>query len=260
MADAKTFVVNAPVWIDLASTDPAGSREFYSKLFGWTAQPEKDPAAGGYAIARAAGKDIAGIGGQMDPNAPSAWMVYIGTRDVDATAKKVQAEGGKVVAPPFDVLDSGRMAVFQDPTGAFIAAWQPKTMNGFEVLRQPGAYSWAELNSRGFERASQFYKKVFGWSEKKSPIGEGQGEYTEFQLGGESIGGGMEMNPMVPKEVPSYWMVYFGVANVDEAHKKAVGLGAKEMLPPADFPGGRFSILSDPQGATFGLLTTEPRR
>ena len=85
-------------------------------------------------------------------------------------------------------------------------------------------------------------------------MGEGQGDYTEFQLDGESIAGGMEMNPMVPAQVPSYWMVYFGVDDVDKAHKKAVDLGGKEMLGPQDFPGGRFSILSDPQGAAFGLL------
>jgi predicted enzyme related to lactoylglutathione lyase len=26
------------------------------------------------------------------------------------------------------------------------------------------------------------------------------------------------------------------------------------MLPPRDFPGGRFAIVGDPQGAAFGLL------
>lgn len=260
MADAKTFVINAPAWIDLSSTDPSGSRDYYSKLFGWKAEPEKDPEAGGYAIARLDGKDVAGIGGTQDPSAPSAWMVYIGTRDADAVAKKVEAAGGKVVAPAFKVMDVGRMAVFQDPTGAFISVWEPQTMNGFDVQRKPGAYSWAELNSRGFGKAADFYKKVFGWGEKASPMGEGQGDYTEFKLGDESIAGGMEMNSMVPKEVPSYWMVYFGVADVDKAHQKATSLGGQETLPPADFPGGRFSIVTDPQGAMFGLMSTDPNR
>ena len=257
MAEAKTFVVNAPVWIDLSSTDPAGAREFYSKLFGWTAQPEADPAAGGYAIARLDGKDVAGIGGTQDPNGPSAWMVYIGTRDADALARNVEAAGGKVVAPPFDVMDVGRMAVFQDPSGAFISAWQPNTMPGFQVMRRSGAYSWAELNSRGIDKVKPFYNKVFGWGEKVSPMGEGQGDYTEFKLADESIAGGMEMNPVVPNEVPSYWMVYFGTRDVDGSHKKAIGLGAQEMVPPMDFPGGRFSILSDPQGAAFGLMSSD---
>ncbi|TMF38261.1 MAG: VOC family protein [Chloroflexi bacterium] len=254
MADAKTFVANAPAWIDLSSKDAAASSDYYSKLFGWKVEIA-GPDAGGYALAKLGGKDVAGIGPTQDPKAPSAWMVYIGTRDADATAKKVEAEGGKVVAPPFDVLDQGRMAVFQDPTGAFISVWQPKKMFGSEVTGKQGAYSWAELNSRGFEKAKPFYAKVFGWDKKVSPMGEGQGDYTEFKNDGQSIAGGMEMNPMVPKDVPSYWMVYFGADDVDKTHKKAIDLGGQEMLPPQDFPGGRFSIVMDPQGAGFGLLS-----
>jgi predicted enzyme related to lactoylglutathione lyase len=261
MADTKTFVVNAPVWIDLSSTDPEGARNFYIKLFDWKAEPEKDPEAGGYAIARTDGKDVAGIGGKQpgDPS-PSNWTLYIGSRDVNSLAKKIEAEGGKVVAPPFDVLDSGRMAVFQDPSGAFIAAWQPKTMNGFDVQGKAGSFAWAELNSRGLEKAEPFYKKVFGWTEKKSPMGEGLGDYTEFQLNNQSILGALEMMSMVPKEVPSYWLIYFSVDDVDKAHKKAVDLGGKELLPPQDYPGGRYSIVSDPQGAAFGLMKTQPQK
>ncbi len=85
-------------------------------------------------------------------------------------------------------------------------------------------------------------------------MGEGQGDYTEFQVEGDSIAGAMEMNPMVPAEMPSYWMPYFNVDDVDAAYAKALGIGAREMLSPQDFPGGRFAIISDPQGAAFGLL------
>lgn len=62
------------------------------------------------------------------------------------------------------------------------------------------------------------------------------------------------MNSMVPAEVPSYWLVYFTVEDVDAAYKKAIDAGGQEMLPPQEFPGGRFAIVSDPQGAAFGLL------
>jgi len=127
-------------------------------------------------------------------------------------------------------------------------------MGGFST-QGPNSFGWAELNARGVDKALPFYQKLFGWTEKKSPMGEGQpGQYTEFQVAGESVAGGMEMNSMVPAEVPSYWMLYFNVDDVDAATKKAIELGAKQMLEPQDFPGGRFSILADPQGATFGLL------
>src|SRR5215467_2092078 len=218
MADAKTFVANAPAWIDLSSKDADGSRQFYSKLFGWTVDVQ-GPEAGGYGLARLGGKDIAGIGPAQDPNAPTAWSVYIGTRDANATAKQVEAEGGKVIAPPFDVLDQGRMAVFQDPSGAFISVWEPIKMFGAEVMGKEGSYAWAELNSRGFDKAKPFYMKVFGWGDKVSPMGEGQPEYTEFKLDGTSIAGAMEMSDMQPKEMPSYWMIYFGTNDVDQAHK-----------------------------------------
>ena len=66
------------------------------------------------------------------------------------------------------------------------------------------------------------------------------------------------MNPEIPAEVPSYWQIYFNVDDVDGTHSKALSLGATEMVPPQDFPGGRFSILSDPQGASIALLKTDP--
>jgi predicted enzyme related to lactoylglutathione lyase len=92
-----------------------------------------------------------------------------------------------------------------------------------------------------------------------SSMGEGQPPYTEFWLGDDQIAGGMELNPMMPKEVPSYWMAYFTVDDVDASFKKALAAGAHEMLGPTDFAGGRFAILGDPQGATFGVLKMSPR-
>jgi hypothetical protein len=257
MAEAKTAIANKPVWIDLSSSDPAASRAYYATLFGWKAEP--DPNMGGYALAKIGGKDVAGIGPTQMPNQPTAWTVYIGSNDADETVKKVEAAGGNVVAPPMDVADQGRMAVFQDPTGAYIGIWEAKNMSGTQVSEAPNSYGWAELSARGFEKAGSFYKKVFGWGEKKSDMGAGMGTYTEFQHNGESIAGGMEMNPMVPAAVPSYWMVYFTVDNVDKAFKKATEAGGKEMLAPQDMPGGRFAIVSDPQGASFGLLKMDQR-
>jgi predicted enzyme related to lactoylglutathione lyase len=209
-------------------------------------------------MARIGGKDVAGIGPKQNPDAPTAWSLYIGTTDVAGVADKVQAAGGTVVAPAFDVGDQGRMAVFQDPTGAFISGWQPAAMGRFES-GVPNSFGWAELSARGFDRAVPFYQKVFGWSAKVADMGEGNPPYTEFQLDGVSIAGGTEMMSMVPAEVPSYWLVYFGVADVDASFKAATEAGATETMAPQDFPGGRFAIVSDPQGAAFGLLRMNPR-
>jgi predicted enzyme related to lactoylglutathione lyase len=258
MTQATATAVNKPAWVDLSSSDAQGSRDFYSKLFGWRVDVNPDPQYGGYALAKIGDKDVAGIGPAQSPGAPTAWSFYIGTDDVDDLAKRVQAAGGSVAAPPFDVGDQGRMAVFQDPSGAFISAWQGTRMGGFQT-QAPNTFGWAELNARGVDKALPFYTTVFGWTTKRSEMGDGQPPYTEFQLDGQSIAGAWEMSPMVPAEVPSYWQVYFTVDDVDGAYRKALDAGAREMLSPQDFPGGRFAIVSDPQGASFGLLKTTPR-
>jgi uncharacterized protein len=253
MAEARAALANKPVWVDLASSDPAASRDFYARLFGWRVEVNPDPQYGGYALARIGDKDVAGIGPKMAAEAPTAWSLYIGSSDAQELAGQVQAAGGNVIAPPFDVGDQGRMAVFQDTAGAFISVWEPKAMTGF-ATGQNGTFGWGELHARGIDRAIPFYNRVFGWTAKTSEMGEGSPPYTEFQLDGQSIAGGMEMSPTMPAEVPSYWLVYFAVGDVDSTCQQAVAAGAREVAPPQDFPGGRFAVLTDPQGAAFGLL------
>jgi uncharacterized protein len=256
MAEAKTAVAHKPVWTDLAATDPKAAAKFYSAVFGWKVEVSPDPQYGGYATAKAGGKDVAGITPKQMEQQPSAWTVYIGTANAAETAKKAEAAGAKIIAPVMEVGEQGHMAIIQDPSGAYLGLWQAGKMHGSQST---GANSmgWAELNARGFNKAEPFYKKLFGWGEKKSPMGEGQPEYTEFQLGGTSIAGGTEMNEMVPAQVPSYWLVYFNVDSVDKAFDKVLAEGGKEMLSPMDMPGGRFAIVSDPEGAAFGLLKME---
>ena len=85
-----------------------------------------------------------------------------------------------------------------------------------------------------------------------TPMGEGQPAYTEWQLDGMSIAGGTTMATAMG--MPPHWLIYFASSDVDAATRKARELGGKVMVEPLDFPGGRFSIVSDPQGGAFGLL------
>jgi predicted enzyme related to lactoylglutathione lyase len=256
VADAATAIRNKPAWVDLATKDPAAAREFYAKVLGWQIEVNPDPQYGGYGLARIGGQDAAGIGGTQSPDQPTAWSFYIGTDDLAATTERVKAAGGSVMAEPFDIGDQGRMAVFQDPTGAFISAWEPAQMGGFQT-QGPNAFGWAELNARSVEKALPFYSEVFGWDAKTTPS-EPQ-PYTEFQVAGESVAGALEMSADLPAEMPSYWMVYFSVDDVDRSHQAALDAGARSIVAPRDFPGGRFAIVSDPQGAMFGLLKVPSR-
>lgn len=247
-----------PHWVDLGSPDPEASRRFYGELFGWTADVSTDPQFGGYATCRKDGKAVAGIGGKMSQDQPTVWSTYVATDDANATAAKVEENGGKVVAPPFDIGDFGRMAVFADPAGAFFAVWQAGTMTGGELFNVPGSVSWNELTTRDPDGAKAFYGAVFGWQPKDMPSGDVT--YTMWELGGRQIGGMMPMtgDAWAP-EIPPHWMVYFAVEDADAAAAKATELGGQVQVPPTDIPVGRFAVLTDPHGAVFSVLTlTEP--
>ncbi len=243
-------------WIDLSSSDPAASRAFYGAVFGWDIEVSPDPQFGGYGIARIGGTDVAGIGGQMTPGMPTTWSVYIGTADAAALGGKVAAAGGTVVAPAFDIGSMGRMAVFQDPAGAFISAWQPAEMGSF-LSDEPNTFVWAEQSSRDLERIVPFYGTVFGWEPQH--MGPQMGDYVMFKQGGSHVAGALPMSAMVPAEVPSYWGIYFGVDDVDATWQQAIDAGATEVMAPQDFPGGRFGVLRDPQGAVFSIRAHEAR-
>jgi uncharacterized protein len=252
MAQTLTATTSKPVWVDLATKDANGSRKFYGDLFGWKVEVNPDPQYGGYGLAKRDGKDVAGIGPTQQPEQPSAWSFYVGTDDLADLSRRVESAGGKVIAPAFDVGDQGKMAVFQDPAGAFISAWQSTRMGGFQA-KGPNTYGWAELNARGLENDLPFYERVFGWTTRRSPMPGGP-DYHEFLADGESIAGATEMNPKVPAGTPSHWLVYFTVDSVKDTFARATKLGAREMVAPQQYPGGEFAILTDPQGAPFGLF------
>ena len=252
MTDTATKTAHRPTWVDLSSTDSTGSREFYSRLFGWQVEVSEDPQYGGYGRATIDGHDAAGITPAQDQTQPTHWNLYIGTEDADATARAVEAAGGTVALPGLDIPGQGRMAVFQDPTGAFISAWQATTMTGFKA-EGPNTFAWAEINARGIDKAIDFYQQVFGWTTRRSPMPTGP-DYNEFQVDGESIAGAVDVPPEAPESVVNAWVVYFGVPDVDSTFEQAMGLGATQVMEPQDFPGGRFALVTDPQGATFGLL------
>ena len=106
-------------WNELATSDAAKCKEFYTKLFGWTAI-DKPMGPMTYTIFQHEGRDVGGMM-QMGPewgNIPSHWMSYVHVADCDAAAKRLTELGGKVCVPPTDIPNVGRFAVVSDPSGA----------------------------------------------------------------------------------------------------------------------------------------------
>ncbi|MFI5720720.1 VOC family protein [Nocardia sp. NPDC051750] len=243
-----------PCWVDCQVDDTDRARAFYSALLGWEIA-DTAPEADGYLMATVRGRPAAGIGpkpaGQI---MQSTWTTYLATDDADATAAAVADAGGTVLAPPFDVMDIGRMFVAADPTGAVFGVWQARLHSGAGIYNEPGAYCWNEVHTDGYERAQSFYSQVFGWT--FTEVGAGtEMTYATFALepGGPPVGGIADATG-IPDSGPSHWLAWFQVADTDATLTSAAELGGAVLTGPQDSPFGRMGVLSAPQGEAFGVI------
>ncbi|MGB8880149.1 MAG: VOC family protein, partial [Solirubrobacteraceae bacterium] len=96
MSPPRTYPHGVPSWVDTEQPDPEAAQAFYRQLFGWTFETVSPPDAPLYAIASLGGRDVAGVAGSDAP--ASAWNTYVAVDDADATAARVTALGGEVLA------------------------------------------------------------------------------------------------------------------------------------------------------------------
>jgi predicted enzyme related to lactoylglutathione lyase len=249
-------------WFECGTTDSAAAKKFYTELFGWSVEDHPMPGGmeGHYTILRLGEHEVAGLYQMSGPQlqgVPSHWATYVKVESTDETAKKAVSIGGQILVPPMDVPGVGRMAVVQDPTGATISLFQCGEHPGMAQLGfTPGTFGWSELATRDTDTAAGFYTGLFGW-EAKSDEG-GPMPYTEFQVGGRSIGGMMEMTEC-HGDAPPHWTPYVMVKDCDAVTTRAGELGGNILVPPTDIPEvGRFSVLQDPTGAVLATIAMNP--
>ncbi len=250
MVEMTEYTPGTPSWVDLSTPDMEATKAFYGGLFGWEAMSH--PEMGGYTNFMVNGKKVCGAAPIMSPDQHPAWSTYISVADADATAQAVRDNGGQVVFPPMDVMELGRMAIFSDPTGASFGVWQPGEHKGAQIVNEPGSVGWNELDTRDMDAAKAFYTKVFPWTAKTN--GEGVDTYTEWQLDGRSIGGGMVIGGAIPSDVPPNWLTYFVVADSDATVAKVKELGGTVRMSGMDTDEGRIAVVADPHGAVFATI------
>jgi len=250
----SSYKPGTPCWLDLGASDVDAAEEFYTSLFGWTAQ-NMGPEAGNYRILLKNGKQIGGIGQATDAARGSSWAIYLASDDVDATANLVTKYDGELVAGPMDVMDLGRMAVCQDPTGAYFSVWEPGKHIGAELTGAPGGMQWAECFTSDLERATSFYGEVFGLKHEDTAL-EGGMVYRLFTQNGAPVAGSMQITPDMGG-MSSCWVAYINVEDVDATADAALAKGATQMMRET-VPAGRVAWLQDPQGATICLMKPDP--
>lgn len=114
-------------------------------------------------------------------------------------------------------------------------------------------FVWYELNTSDLAGAEAFYKAVLGWNTEPMP---GDMPYIIGQVGKAGVAGMMNI-PAEAKamNVPPHWAGYIYSADVDAQTQSVGSEGGRVYREPADIPNvGRFSVVSDPQGALFMLF------
>lgn len=119
-------------------------------------------------------------------------------------------------------------------------------------------FFWYELLTSDPKAAEAFYTKVVGWTAQAFP-GAGM-EYTVMNAGEAGVAGVMQMpEPVKAMGTPPMWLGYIYAADTDKATDAVKKAGGAVHQPPHDIPTvGRFSVVADPQGATFYIMTPEP--
>jgi uncharacterized protein len=259
MADSSAYTGRF-VWYDLMTTDQAASMKFYSSLFGWTTKSETG-STGPYTMLLAASKEFGGVM-QIDKSRPmpSHWIGYVAVDDIQATAARVPALGGRIAHPPTAIPDVGHFAVIVDPQGAAFCLFQGLASGSSdEWMAQSGPQTvlWNELVTSDPAAAARFYQEICGWTTREMDMGP-SGKYWIFSRSGKDCAGMMKKPP--DAQGPPAWLSYFSVPDVDASTKKVQDLGGKVFMPPMDIPGiGRFSVAADSTGAVLALFKPIPR-
>ncbi|MCB9918237.1 MAG: VOC family protein [Planctomycetes bacterium] len=241
------------VWHDLMTTDAAKSKEFYCSLFGWTIDERPMPGFTYHMIVAGDG----GIGGIVEEKAipMSHWMHYVATLDIEASAARCRELGGTVCIGPAEIPQTGKFAVVSDPQGGYFSLFEglPETPGVDPDAPCVGRVCWNELLTTDDGGAQSFYSAMFGWQDAPRDLGP-LGTYHVQTLGEAQVAGIMK-NPA--PGLPTYWVPYFFVAELEALTKRAKDLGATchvELMPIEGI--GRFSMLQDTLGACFALFAT----
>jgi uncharacterized protein len=264
MTDMPNHPPGTFCWVDLATSDTAAAKAFYTAVLGWTATDVPTDMGPPYTLFALGDEGVCGA----YPLAPGCgdrpyWLSYVCVADLDATLTRALGLGAQVTMPAMDVMDEGRLGVIQDPTGAHLGLWQPRRHLGSARVNVPGAPSWRELQTRDLEGAAAFYQGLFGWAVRPfEGYADQAGGYGIFVLDGREVGGMMAIGADWRGDgtpdgigVPPNWCTYFGVADCDAAVAAAQTAGGRLLSPVVEIARvGRFGFLQDPQGAVFAVI------
>lgn len=251
-----TYLHGKWVWFELTTTDVEKAKAFYGELLGWKIET-KEMGGQPYTAVMNGEKGIAMV--QALPadakklKLSPAWLGYISVADVDAAATAATEGGATVTLPAMDMPEVGRFAVLKDPWGAGFGIVKSTMGDEPDAMPAVGEFVWVEHLSKDAKKvaeATAFYTKIAGYEMKTMKMGKT--DYTTGNAAGAPRMGFMKADKSAQA---GKFLPYVVVADVDATVAAAKKLKAKVVAKPMDIPDvGRIAVLTDPQGAMFGVM------
>lgn len=117
--------------------------------------------------------------------------------------------------------------------------------------------AWHELNTWEPETALAFYRRTLGWEFEQSPLPGGEGFWLA-RKDGKPVGAVYELTAPDHEGIPSHWMTYLSVPDVEQAEADTTKAGGEILRPMMAIPGvGKLSVVTDGSGALVGLIEPE---
>ena len=267
ITDAPTgkYMPGKIVWHDLITHTPEASKRFYHELFGWEFEDQGLDFGFGrtvnYTLIRHQGELI---GGMIDANGLdranpaelSQWVVVMSVADIETATDNVQDNGGKVLTPPTDVAERGKIALVEDSQGASFALLQ--TRDGDPADREPavGGFLWDEVWPADMKLATTFYTRLTGLqSDTHTTAGNSVYHYMKSR---EKPRFGLLLQPV--KELSPTWTSYIRVQQPPAITERVAELGGRVLLPvQSRDAGGQAALIAGPSGAGIAIQTWSER-
>lgn len=119
-------MANPFVHVELETTDLQKAKTFYSTLFDWKLEPFPMP-EGEYTMIGVGEGTGGGMMQHPVPGAPSIWLAYVLVDDIKTATEKAKSLGATICKDVTEIANAGWLSIIQDPTGAMLGLWKPKS-------------------------------------------------------------------------------------------------------------------------------------
>jgi predicted enzyme related to lactoylglutathione lyase len=182
------------------------------------------------------------------PGADSGWVPLVAVDE--ETTERILA-----TAEPHPAVNLSYGVVLADPGGGLLAAVpagiDPDALaSDVGTILRGAPIAGATLVSTDVGTSSDFYAATLGWNLQDAATADADVAHDELRDDAFWV-----MSTEVDQLSRPGWRPDFHVDDVDLAAARTVELGGQVLLPPMDFPIGRFAMVADPAGVTFGITT-----